>query len=213
MRTSTQYRSTQATHTPHKRAGRKRKINAKRRISSRIGRKTELTMTPEQQLKKKALLGLEVNDNSSTDFSATGSPLMLLLERGMLGAMDDRLKAEIIDGGHSYGCLYWSCWGVPFANTPYYGEMYHKTGLPQAVAERMGERQEQYFKEIDDKLKAMSRGARQRIHDLVVDFNLPSWFERATEGKMTARDHQDRDGLIYGLMILRSLMGYDRAQQ
>ncbi len=177
--------------------GRKRSGHTKtERRKNDSGRK-KMKRTPERLDHFKRLTG---RDWTGAMDNADHSPLMVLQARGML---EGNIPA-MVSAGHGYGALYWHQWGKPFGTVPFYGSMSGNgsISLPREVSDATDDERERLFRRRDGQLRRCGKGIRQRVVEVVVDFDLPFWFVRAVNGEMLHADYTARDELMTGLQAL-----------
>ncbi len=181
------------------RPGRKRSAEARRRQSSRAGRRPYGGGTAEWQAKRKLIVGAD----GARDPRA-GDPLGVL-------QMTGHITREQMDGGWVYAVMGWRAFGKPTPYTHIY-ERYASglTGYSPGGASlypETDERARDILARGDNALRNAGRLSWSETRRVAVEHQLPAWYWRAMTGKLDRIDAIEKAALLRGLDALAIAYG------
>ena len=181
------------------RAGRKRKLDAVRRKTTRRERRPADAGTPEFYARRALVVGADgVRDPRS------GDPLGILRLSG-------HISQAQMDAGWVYAVMRWRAFGKPTPYTHIY-ERYASglTGMNAGGANLYPDadaRARDIFARGDNVLRNAGRLAWSETRRVSVEHRLPAWFWRAKTGPLGKADAIERAALLRGLDALAEAYG------
>jgi hypothetical protein len=177
------------------RAGRKRRIDARRRATTREGRAPRDEGTPQLRAHRARLVGAA----QSSDPRAA-EPLGILAMAGILSAAQ-------VDAGWRYAVLRWRLFGSPMPATRLYQRyLGGLVGPSAAVAATLSDTAERrlrdLFEEADAALRSAGDLAWRETRRVAVEQTLPDWFWRLRMAQPVVGDDALRAALQSGLAEL-----------
>lgn len=176
------------------RAGRKRQAGARRRATTRDGRRTIDRGTPELRAHRARLVGVA----QSSDPRAA-EPLGILSLAGLV------TPAEV-DAGWRYAVLRWQLFGSPLPDTRLYQRYLAGFTGPAGTTAPLGEAAERLyrarFEAADAALRQAGTLAWRETRRVAVEQALPDWFWRTRIGQTLVGDMARRRALQAGLAAL-----------
>jgi len=181
------------------RAGRKRKLDAVRRKSTRIARRPADAGTPELYARRALIVGADgARDPRS------GDPLGILRLSGHISQIQ-------MDAGWIYTVMRWRAFGKPTPYTHIYER--YATGLTghggggASLYPDTDMRARDIFARGDNVLRNAGRLAWSETRRVSVEHRLPAWFWRAKTGPLGKADAIERAALLRGLDALAAAYG------
>jgi hypothetical protein len=181
------------------RPGRKRSPGARRRETTRAGRRPADSGTAEWQAKRRLLVGAD----GARDPRA-GDPLGVL-------QMTGHITQDQMDGGWIYAIMRWRAFGKPTPYTHIYER--HASGLTGYQSANAGlypdmdERARDIFARGDNALRNAGQLSWSQTRRIASEHELPGWYWRAMTGPLGRVDAIERAALQRGLDALAEAYG------
>lgn len=173
------------------RRGRKRSLSARRRRSTRAGRRPADFGTPELQKKRAAIIGF-------------GDPALAEHALGiLLGA--ELITREQYDAAWIFAAKRYMAFGKPFARCPEYDEFVHLSfdaDTEPALSDEKRRLARAAYIAADEELKTRGTKLRDGVQNIAIYQRTPQWYVRARLGEGRVGDDRAHQMLLEGLEIL-----------